>query len=513
MPLSGQKLPVAPPERLHATFLFVLAILGRSHVLIAPDALVLGWRQADMLSVARNFARHGYRLFWPQIDWGGAGPGFVEMEFPVLPWVGAILQRLFGPHEVLSALVPLLASFALVFAVAALARRVFGADAGFWAGAFAALSPLTSWYTATCQGDGTMVLCSVLGVHFLLAWSSAKRPRDLVLSGALTSLAVLLKPTALLVGLPLLYVFALAWGRTFAKRPVFWLYGVLVLLPPCLWYAHAHGLYLEYGNTFGVLKGGYEKLSSVALLTLPGFWLRIAGRTALYVLTPAVAILWAVGLCRPQRGPATLLFHVWTAALFVYVILVGRGNYEMGHYQLPFLPPAAALAGAAAVDLGSRLGGGRRGHARRIAGLAVLASSFVGATLVHGRRVVASTLADARRLRENGREVARVTPPGSLILVSTGYGGSRKPGEIDTPPEVFAHADRRGWFVGYPWLTPEAVEARRREGARALVVPGEALPFFTGERADALRALYPALPTSPNVLVLDLAGTAPDLRK
>src|SRR5664279_1771169 len=114
----------------------------------------------------------------------------------------------------------------------------------------------------------------------------------------------------------------------------------------------------------------------------------------------------------------------------------------------------------------------------RIAGLAILVLSFAGATLVHGRRIVASTLADARRVRENGREVARVTPPGSLILVSTGYGGSRKPGEIDTPPEVFAHADRRGWFVGFPWLTPEAVEARRREGARVLVVPGEALPFF-----------------------------------
>jgi 4-amino-4-deoxy-L-arabinose transferase-like glycosyltransferase len=509
----GERLPVAPPERLHSPLLLVLAVLGRFHVLIAPDALILGWRQADMLSVARNFTRHGYRLFWPQIDWGGAGPGFVEMEFPVLPWVGAILQRLFGPHEVLSALVPLLASFALVFAVAALARRVFGADAGFWAGAFTALSPLTSWYTATCQADGTMVLCSVLGVHFLLAWVTTKRGLELVLSGAFTSLAILLKPPALLVGLPLLYVFALAWGRRFARRPVFWLYGVLVLLPPCLWYAHAHGLYLEYGNTFGVLKGGYEKLSSVALLTRPGFWLRIAGRTALYMLTPAVAILWAVGLGRPQRGPTTLLFHVWTAALFVYVALVGRGNYEMGHYQLPLLPPAVALAGAAVADLGSRLGEGRAGRARRIAGLAILVLSFAGATLIHGRRIVMSTLADARRLRENGREVARVTPPGSLILVTTGYGGNRKPGEIDTPPEVFAHADRRGWFVSLHWLTLEAVAALRVEGARFLVVPGEALAYFTGAEADALRDRYRALPTSPDVLVLDLAEAAVNQRR
>ena len=133
--------PLAPPERLHAPVLFALALVARWHVLAFPDAPVLGWRQADMLSVTRNFGRNGFRLLWPQIDWGGAGPGFVEMEFPILPWIGAVLQKLFGPHELLSALVPLAASLGLVFAIAALTRRVLGPDVAFWAGAFAALSP------------------------------------------------------------------------------------------------------------------------------------------------------------------------------------------------------------------------------------------------------------------------------------------------------------------------------------------------------------------------------------
>jgi 4-amino-4-deoxy-L-arabinose transferase-like glycosyltransferase len=505
MPTPREMQPTAPPERLHFPLLLVLAILGRAHVPFAPDALVLGWRQADMLSVTRNFARHGYRLFWPQIDWGGAGPGYVEMEFPLLPWLGALLQRLFGPYELLPALLPLFASFGLVFAIAAVARRILGPAAAFWAGAFAAVSPMTAWYTATFIPDGTMVLSSVLGVLFLLRWAATQRLFDLVLSGAFTSLAVLLKPTALLVGLPLLDVFALAWGRTVPKRPAFWLYGALVLLPSCLWYAHAHGLYLEYGNTFGVLKGGYEKLSSLALLVNPVFWLRIAGRTALYLLTPAVAVLWAIGLARRPAGAAGRLFHVWTAGAFVYVVVVGRGNFEMQHYQLPLLPPAAALAGAAFADLAGRLGRDRPARAVRFGAFLLLVLTIFGATLVHGRRVIANTLADARRQRENGRAVARVTPPNSLILVTTGYGGSRKPGEIDTPPEVFAHGDRRGWFVGLHWLTSDVVAARRADGARALVVPGEALPSFMGREADALRARYPALPAGPDVLVLDLA--------
>jgi hypothetical protein len=505
MPAPGETQLAAPPERLHTLLLLGLAILGRAHVLFAPDALVLGWRQADGLSVTRNFARHGYHLFWPQIDWGGAGPGYVEMEFPLLPWLGALLQKLVGPYELLPALLPLLASFGLVFAIAAVARRVFGPAAAFWAGAFAAVSPMTAWYTATFQPDGTMVLASVLGVLFATRWIESERWTDLVLSGVFTSLAILLKPTALLVGLPLLYVFAVAWGRTLPKRPAFWLYGILVLLAPCLWYAHAHGLYLEYGNTFGVLKGGYEKLSSLGLLVRPVFWLRIAGRTAIYLLTPAVAVLWAIGLARRPTGAAGKLFHVWTAATFTYVVIVGRGNFEIAYYQLPLLPPAAALAGAAFADLAGRFGRDRRARVNRFGAFGLLVLTILGATLVHGRRVIADSLADARRQRENGRAIARVTPLNSLLVVTTGYGGSRKPGEIDTPPEVFAHADRRGWFVGLHWLTSDVVAARRGEGARFLVVPGEALMSFMGRDADALRTRYPALPAGPDVLVLDLA--------
>jgi 4-amino-4-deoxy-L-arabinose transferase-like glycosyltransferase len=493
----------------HAFALFALALVGRWHLFVAPDALVLGWRQADMLSVTRNFVRNGYALFWPQVDWGGAGPGFVEMELPILPWLGAVFQRLAGPSEYVAALLPLAASFGLVFAVAALTRRIFGPRAGLWAGAFTALSPLASWQTASFIPDGTMLLASVLGVLLLLGWTESGRTSELVASAACTSLAVLLKPTALLVGLPLLYLFRLRWGSSTPRRALFWLYGALAIIPAAQWYTHAHALYATYGNTFGVLSGGYQKLSSLALLTGRAFWPRLAGRTIIYLLTPAVAALWIAGLFRGPRGPAGLLFHVWTAAGLLYVLLVGRGNFDMEHYQLPLLPPAAALAGTAAADLAERLSGRR---VLRAAAAAVLAASLVGAHVAHARRVVLPDVSDSRLLRANGREVARVTAPGSLIVVTTAYGDGRAASEIDTPPEVFAHADRRGWFLSLSTLTPAAVETRREAGAAALVVPAEALRRFTGATADALKERYPALPTAADVLVLDLRGAPTPLR-
>ena len=181
--------------------------------------------------------------------------------------------------------------------------------------------------------------------------------------------------------------------------------------------------------------------------------------------------------------------------MVAYVVLVGRANIEMTHYQLPLLAPACALAGAAVVALAGRLSRARHGPALRLGAAAVLVLGIAGATLVHAQRVVRNTLADARMQRDDGRAVARVTPPGSLIVVTTGYGGSRPPGTIDTPPEVFSHADRRGWFVGLHWLTPETVEARRAEGAVALAVPARGaavLPRTGGRRAPG------ALPRAPD---------------
>jgi len=53
------------------------------------------WRQTDTASIARNFTRDA-NLFFPRINWGGAGPGFVEAELQLFPWTVSWLYRLFG---------------------------------------------------------------------------------------------------------------------------------------------------------------------------------------------------------------------------------------------------------------------------------------------------------------------------------------------------------------------------------------------------------------------------------
>jgi len=59
------------------------------------------WRECDYAAVARNFYREGMNILYPRIDWRGDGPGYAEMEFPVIPWTMAALYKIFGYQEVL----------------------------------------------------------------------------------------------------------------------------------------------------------------------------------------------------------------------------------------------------------------------------------------------------------------------------------------------------------------------------------------------------------------------------
>jgi len=97
-----------------------LAFVARplDHRLRAP------WRQADSFQIARNFAREDGCFLHPRIDWRGDTPGLVEMEAPILPWIGGMLFRVFGVHaEILRAL-SCLAELLSLLLFAGLARRM-----------------------------------------------------------------------------------------------------------------------------------------------------------------------------------------------------------------------------------------------------------------------------------------------------------------------------------------------------------------------------------------------------
>ena len=71
--------------------LLALGLVVRLPHLGMPPIGVHSWRQSDTAAIARNYREHGYRFGMPQVDWGGAGPGYVESEFPLYPYSASLL--------------------------------------------------------------------------------------------------------------------------------------------------------------------------------------------------------------------------------------------------------------------------------------------------------------------------------------------------------------------------------------------------------------------------------------
>jgi 4-amino-4-deoxy-L-arabinose transferase-like glycosyltransferase len=465
---------------------YALARASLRHTFTAPN---LGWRPTELASIALNYARDGFHFFYPQIQWRGAGPGYVEMEFPLQPFLTGVLFKLFGEHEALCLVVPLLCGFALVWVVYCFGELLFGRVAALVAGGVVAVVP--AFVLCTAWGmwpDPPMALCGTLGLYLLARWSQRGQLGDLVLGSVNIALALLFKLTALYLGAAILCIFFAKYGASFWKQRTFWLSGLAMLTPPVLWYWHAHDMYLATGNTFGILGAGYSKFGNAELwrdLSL----LRIAVfRIFFYHLTPFGALAASYGVFEAIRRRSWLPL-VWLLSVGIYALLVWRGVRD-GHYQylLPVTPIGALLAGLgvqSALERSARSTVLRTGTAVGLV-LAFVASAIFACSDWFYVRDRAHDTVMWRQKEATGRRVRKVTAPGSRILVSDTAMDTLTPATSMTPPDVFYFADRRGWYLSVAWLSVEKIERLRSQGAGYFVVSAQSAAEFKAQRPELM---------------------------
>ena len=325
--------------------ILVLALLPR---LIHLDSEPLGrhaWRQCDTASVARNFHENGYRLLSPQIDW--AVPGYVEMEFPLYPWVTSLGYAALGESEWLARLLAVVGSLTAILFVYLIIARIVSEAAALWSAFFLALLPLSLYFGRAIMPESWMLAATAAGLYWFLRWTEEDSWACYGLSVVAVALACLLKLTNLYLGLPLLW---LAWRR-FGPRVLLqwkvWLHALLVAVPVGLWYWYAHDLGVTYGASFNILTtAGSDKWGNWSLLVSPNFYSRlifdhIAGRLVTWI--GFLLLIVAMFLPRPTRREK--LLDVWFLAVVIVLLIANQGAYDHEYYSLPLLLPAAGFLG------------------------------------------------------------------------------------------------------------------------------------------------------------------------
>jgi 4-amino-4-deoxy-L-arabinose transferase-like glycosyltransferase len=331
--------------------LFVLGAVVRSLKLGYPVSVHSPetWREADVAAIARNFYHESMNLFYPRIDWRGDGPGFAEMEFPLYPWLIAVLYKVFGYHEIIGRLLSYSFSLGAMAVFFALARYLLPPLATVVASVFFVLSPVAIHISTSLQPEGMMFLFYGIAAYTFIRWLDTNSWKDYTLSLVSTTLAILAKPTSAHLGLFFALSILRRKGLAGLRDLQLWVFAVGALLPSIAWYIHARQFWLTYGNSLG-LSNKYHWIGWDILTNHSWVDLYLGGMLRselIYVWLPTSVgiILFSIFFRKSERIVQYSLY--WLVAIFLYYILAIRtlGDGSALYYHVVSLPPVALLFG------------------------------------------------------------------------------------------------------------------------------------------------------------------------
>jgi hypothetical protein len=425
-----------------------------------------GWRQGDTVSIAKNFATLQYNILYPQTNYNGPPPNYVELELQIVPFIAATFYKIVGVHEVIGRLVTMAFSLGTVAVLAFFGRWLFASDlAGLFAALLYAIMPGSVYYGRTFTPDATMVFfltAALYAISRMLVEEECWSARTIAWSTALLALAFLAKPVALcgLVPVVALIVERAVSGRTFRWGAI----ASLLLIPLAVLYgydravaSHAEWHWASGITRLHVLPALHASLTSAPALHVKLTQFRVVlGMLAQTMIGPAITALGILGFFfMPATTRTRTLLWGWLIGGLAYTYVVV--TVERVDYYMLLLLPLAALTGAgfldrfaAAIDRSVL----DRSAKYVAAGISLLA---LGAITYQNRQIVAPYYHYNKTVYRNAIALNHTLAPGALIVM----------GHYD--PSVLYYIGRYGWEEDpYLW-TPFDEQSAIRKGARYFI--------------------------------------------
>jgi hypothetical protein len=468
-----------PSTQRHRATLLLVLLLG-AIMRIAPvdrpldHRLLAPWRESDHVQVARNFYRGDLDILYPQIDWRGDQPGYAEMEFPALPWLGAVAARVVGYDEVLLRVPSAVLGVASLAFFARMALATLPPTAALVAVAAFAFNPLLVAMGSALQPDALMLFLVLLATVLMWRWDDDPTTGKLLVACAAIGAAIVAKLPAAHLGIVMAYLAIRKSGARVLASPASWLGALIALVPPLVWYVWAHRFWERYGLSLGVSNESH--LLGWDMLARPRFLVGLVKWETLAVFTPAGWLLAAVALRAPLAR--THRFLVWYAAVSVFYLVSARTSADdwAFYYHGASVAPACLLMGAGA---GAFVDGAvlprrwaRLARWEPWLGRALVAGTVLGLLSATGYLVYKR---DHQRqlfeMRSCMLDFTRYVPADGMIVVR----GGEMHDEYGRPVAhnesmAFAWMDRKGFNYGDEELGLETLERIAARGGRYWIV-------------------------------------------
>lgn len=324
--------------------LLAILVVGfwlRLYQINAPLADWHSWRQADTAAVSRNFIKMGFDVLHPRFDdlssvaSGKENPqGYRFVEFPVYNLLHAGLYKLFPqrPLEWWGRMLSIVASLGSMIVLYFLVKNFTNSKIGLLAAFFFAVLPYNIYYSRVILPEPMMLFTSLLMIYLFAAWVDKESIFYLLLAVIFAALSFLLKPFAVFLMPPLVYLAFRKWGFGLFKKLPLYLALVFSLAPLAFWrlwmkqFPEGIPAYQWLLNHEGIrFKGAYfrwlygERLGKLIL----GFW---------------GLVLFVLGLIVKPSKKEGWFFYSWLAAIVLYLAVFASGNVRHDYYQIMAIP-------------------------------------------------------------------------------------------------------------------------------------------------------------------------------
>lgn len=354
MELKPQKQSSQLKKLLSKSLIFLIVVLAglvRLYKLNTPLADWHSWRQADTVSVAREYVKNGIDLTQPKymdlsdIPSGKDNPeGFRMVEFPLISakiaWVYSHFPLQNIPLHVVYRLTSILFSLGSVYIIYKIVQLFEGEKIALLSSLIFAILPYSIFYSRTTLPENPLVFFSLLAVYSLVTYfytpnHSLKNPW--YWSGVVSAaIALLIKPTAIFFALPALYIGVSTCKWNFFKDKKTYLFAFLTILPLVVWRWWI-GHFPEGIPAFDWLLNGNNIRFKGAFFR----WI-FADRIGRLILGYWGIVLLTLGLlgakAHKKNFHSSGFFAIWLASMLGYVTIFATGNVQHDYYQIILIP-------------------------------------------------------------------------------------------------------------------------------------------------------------------------------
>lgn len=423
-----------------------MAIGAALRIQFVPEHLVDGfsWREASTAMMADNFLNNSWNIFYPEVSWTGADPGYQGRELALVPYLAAIMNRFLGWQDWTGRAVAAAFGLLTIFSLHRLIANVWGMLHAHACSFVYAILPGAVMIDSSYLPDPAMLALTVTGVWLFVAFLRGGGTWWLVGSLVFLTLGILAKLPAIAVSVAVLYA-AFEWIRTGQeqrrRRLVTLLIAALVLVfTVSAYYSWATYLGRVY-PPYHVAGSGYLWTDGFDKFLSQQFYLRKTWDVArIWFVTLPVLFVAGTGLMflptsimDSQTPRLKYLFHAWfLGAAIVYLLAAREIAANVWNYHI-FSVPLAAFGGRG-ILLIARATENRPSWPWLWVRMGVVGAVVVAMGTIPGTAIMKRP--GAMAAYELGSELERISQAGDLVIAIAPNVGD---------PIAVYYSRRRGW--------------------------------------------------------------------